>query len=52
VEKMFGDPTEIGLLESAISYNYRKEDFEKEYPVYTEFPFDSERKRMSVVRKK
>lgn len=50
VEKVFGDPTEIGLLESAEGNWFLKLDLEKQYPLVLEFPFDSERKRMSMVR--
>lgn len=50
VEKIFGDPTEIGLVECVEEYGYNKEDIEKRYPLIIEFPFDSERKRMSIVR--
>jgi len=49
-EKIFGDPTEIGLLETAENRGYNKEDLEKKYPIITEFPFDSDRKRMSIIR--
>lgn len=50
VEKVYGDPTEIGLLECAESRGYIKEELEKKYLLLTEFPFDSERKRMSIIR--
>lgn len=30
--------------------NCKKSDLELQYPVILEFPFDSERKRMSIVR--
>lgn len=51
VEKVFGDPTEIGLIEIAETHWFHKEQLEQENPVVIEFPFDSERKRMSIVRK-
>lgn len=50
VEKVFGDPTEIGLLECGEENWFIKEDLEKNYILISEFPFDSERKRMSIVR--
>ncbi|MBP7806230.1 cation-translocating P-type ATPase [Candidatus Gracilibacteria bacterium] len=50
VQKIFGDPTEIGLLESAEKHGFVKEELEKKYPTVFEFPFDSDRKRMSILR--
>lgn len=50
VEKVFGDPTEIGLLECSEQNWFIKEELEKIYNLHTEFPFDSDRKRMSIVR--
>lgn len=50
IEKVFGDPTEIGLLECAEQYGFKKTDLEKTYPLVLEFPFDSDRKRMSILR--
>lgn len=50
VQKIFGDPTEIGLLESAERHGFIKEELEKKYPIVFEFPFDSDRKRMSILR--
>lgn len=50
MEKVFGDPTEIWLMECAEKYWCRKEELEDTYPIHTEFPFDSERKRMSILR--
>ncbi|MBP7773651.1 cation-translocating P-type ATPase [Candidatus Gracilibacteria bacterium] len=49
-QKIFGDPTEIGLLESAEKHGFIKEELEKKYPIVFEFPFDSDRKRMSILR--
>ncbi len=48
--QLFGDPTEIGLLQFAESSGCKKSDIESLYPVVVEFPFDSDRKRMSIVR--
>jgi Ca2+-transporting ATPase len=49
-EQLFGDPTEIGLLQFAEFMNCKKSDLELQFPAILEFPFDSERKRMSIVR--
>lgn len=51
IQKIFWDPTEIGLLESAEKSGFIKEELEKKYPVVVEFPFDSDRKRMSILRR-
>lgn len=51
VERVFGDPTEIGLIEIAETHWFQKTKLEDENPTVVEFPFDSERKRMSIVRK-
>lgn len=45
-----GDPTEGALLAVAGKANLFKQDLEKENPLISEIPFDSERKRMSMVR--
>ena len=45
---VFGDPTEIALVEFANSHNQRKGDLEKEMPRVDEYPFDSVRKMMST----
>jgi P-type Ca2+ transporter type 2C len=49
-QKIFWDPTEIGLLESAESQWFIKEKLEQQYVTVHEFPFDSDRKRMSILR--
>ena len=49
-ERVLGDPTEIGLLESGEERGFKKSDLEKIHALITEFPFDSDRKRMSIVR--
>lgn len=46
-----GDPTEVALLSVAGKAKLYKQDLEKESPLLSEIPFDSERKRMSMVRK-
>lgn len=45
-----GDPTEGALLVAAGKAKLFKKDVETENPFLSEFPFDSERKRMSVAR--
>ena len=49
---IFGDPTEIALVEFANSFNLRKKDLEKIYPRVDEYPFDSVRKMMSTKHQK
>lgn len=46
-----GDPTEIALLKAAWGTGIRKADMDKEYVRTYEIPFDSDRKRMTVVVK-
>ena len=48
---VFGDPTEIALVEFANTHNQRKGDIEKSYPRIDEYPFDSVRKMMSTLHK-
>lgn len=45
-----GDPTEGALLVAGGKANLFKQDLEKENPLLSEIPFDSDRKRMSMVR--
>lgn len=45
-----GDPTEGALLTAAGKANLFKHDLEKENPLVSEIPFDSDRKRMSMAR--
>lgn len=47
---IIGDPTEGALLAVAGKANIFKQDLEKENPLISEIPFDSERKRMSIAR--
>lgn len=49
-EQLFGDPTDIGLLQFSELLQCKQKDIESQYPVICEFPFDSDRKRMSIVR--
>lgn len=45
----FGDHTEISLLNLSAKYNITRENLEEKFNRLSELPFDSERKRMSVV---
>jgi Ca2+-transporting ATPase len=45
-----GDPTEGALLSVAGKANLFKQDLDRENPLLSEIPFDSERKRMSMIR--
>ena len=45
-----GDPTEIALLRAAATRGIRRADIERAAPRRAETPFDSARKRMSVLR--
>jgi Ca2+-transporting ATPase len=49
--RILGDPTEGALLTVAAKGGMEKQGLESENPVITEIPFDSERKRMSVLRR-
>ncbi len=51
-EYFLGDPTEIALLKSAKENFLNKKQLEKQEPKQKEFPFNSERKMMSIIRKK
>ncbi|NGX56875.1 MAG: Calcium-transporting ATPase [Candidatus Anoxychlamydiales bacterium] len=48
--EIVGDPTEGALLVAAQKAGLIKTDLEKQYPLLYEIPFDSERKKMSVLR--
>lgn len=45
-----GDPTEIALLRAAAERGIERGNVERDLPRVSEIPFDSERKRMSVLR--
>ncbi len=47
-EGLYGDPTEIALVEYANKMNQHKADLEKQAPRVNEYPFDSVRKMMST----
>ena len=48
--KVIGDPTEGAMLLAGQKAGGRKEQLERELPKHHEIPFDSDRKRRSVVR--
>ncbi len=48
---VFGDPTEIAILSAAAKAGIWKEEEEASYELLEELPFDSERKKMSIVRR-
>ncbi|MCR5505557.1 MAG: calcium-translocating P-type ATPase, PMCA-type [Bacilli bacterium] len=45
---VYGDPTEVALVEFANKHNRHKDDLERDYPRVDEYPFDSVRKMMST----
>jgi Ca2+-transporting ATPase len=47
--RMIGDPTEGALMVAAAKAGIRREDLAREMPRAGEFPFDSERKRMTTI---
>jgi Ca2+-transporting ATPase len=49
--KILGDPTEGALLVAAAKAGLRKELLERNAPFLGEVPFDSERKKMTIVRR-
>ena len=49
--KVIGDPTEGALLAAGLKAGGNQERIEKELPKQHEFPFDSDRKRSSVIRR-
>jgi Ca2+-transporting ATPase len=49
--KIVGDPTEGAILSVAAKAGLEKKALEQEYVFIEEIPFDSERKKMTIVRK-
>ncbi|MCX5679618.1 MAG: HAD-IC family P-type ATPase, partial [Candidatus Omnitrophica bacterium] len=50
VYRIVGDPTEGALLTAAAKAGLFKDDLEQEFVFIDEIPFDSERKRMTMIR--
>lgn len=48
--KVIGDPTEGAILTAAAKSGIWKEHQEKRFPLISEIPFDSDRKKMSTIR--
>ncbi|GJQ48062.1 MAG: cation-translocating P-type ATPase [Candidatus Kuenenia stuttgartiensis] len=48
--KVIGDPTEGAILSAAGKTGIWKEMLDKQFPLISEIPFDSERKKMSTIR--
>lgn len=46
-----GDPTEAAFTPLAIKAGLKPADLDKRFPSFQELPFDSDRKRMTVIRK-
>lgn len=46
-----GDPTEAAFTPLAIKAGLDPKDLEKRFPLVSELPFDSNRKRMTIIRK-
>ena len=49
--KIFGDPTEAAILTSSAKFGLWKNELEKQWTFQDEIPFDSERKKMTIIRK-
>ncbi|MGA2914493.1 MAG: calcium-transporting P-type ATPase, PMR1-type [Sedimentisphaerales bacterium] len=49
--KIVGDPTEASLLTAAAKADIWKDKKEKELPFIDETPFDSQRKKMTIIRR-
>jgi len=48
--KILGDPTEGAILTSSAKMDLWKDRLENDYPFIDEIPFDSERKKMTIIR--
>lgn len=49
--KIMGDPTEVAIVEKAISVSKNKNELYAKYPKVSEIPFDSNRKLMTTIHK-
>ena len=49
--KVFGDPTEIAILTGAAKAGIWKQEAEQALELAEEIPFDSDRKKMTIIRK-
>lgn len=49
--KVVGDPTEGAILTAGLKIGLNKKELEERFPFEEEIPFDSERKKMTVVRR-
>ncbi len=45
-----GDPTEAAFTPLVMKIGFEPADLDKRYPLFAELPFDSERKRMTIIR--
>jgi Ca2+-transporting ATPase len=52
VYKIFGDPTEGAILTSAAKLDIWKDRLEDDFVFIEEIPFDSERKKMTIIRQR
>jgi len=50
-DDILGDPTEISLIKAAKKFGFDKKDLTEKNPRVKEYPFDSIRKMMSIIRK-
>ena len=48
-EELIGDPTETAIVAAAQNSGFIRDTINKEFPRHFEFPFDSDRKLMSVI---
>lgn len=46
-----GDPTEAAFTPLVMKVGLKPADLDKHFPIFAELPFDSDRKRMTIIRK-